>query len=172
MVNGFDFAIESEGELAINSESHDIMTLTDDDLRIQLAYNIIKSVTKDWFIDNIGADLELLIGTHCTKEAVEHGKSRIKVALLKDELWDKEDIYIRGGITNNTNIIYNVYLKTYTYDPERTDNEDIYAYRIDVELDLIKGVHIRMGWNPRREGNFKTINYTEGFPSLMDRGVN
>ena len=30
------------------------------------------------------------------------------------------------------------------------ETEEVYSYEIDVELDLVKGVHVRYGWEPRR----------------------
>lgn len=145
MIEGFDFGFTSDGELVIDNISHDINNTVNDDLRIQLAYNRIKSITHNWFVDEIGANLEELIGKPCTKETAEYGKEKIINELIFDELWNKDDIYIKSEIKNNTNITYEIFLKIY-----QTESEDVYSYEIIAELDLVKGVNIRYGWEPRR----------------------
>ena len=145
MINGFDFNITPEGELIVDNNTHDIAIAEQDSLRIQLAYNRIKSITHNWFVDEIGANLEELIGKPCTKDTAEYGKQKIIQELTIDELWNSEDIFIRSEIKNNTMIVYNIYLKIY-----QAETEDVYSYEIEAELDLVKGVYIRYGWEPRR----------------------
>ena len=144
-MEGFDFAITTEGELIINEENHDIVKSLDDDLRIQLAYNRIKSVSKNWFVDEVGADMEELIGRPCTEDMAEYGKQKIINVLLIDDLWDKDDIFIKAEIKDNVHIIYSIYLKLF-----QSETEDTVSYEITVELDLVKGVFIKFGWDPRR----------------------
>ena len=144
-MEGFDFAITTEGELIIDEENHDIVKSLDDDLRIQLAYNRIKSISKNWFVDEVGADMEELIGRPCTEDMAEYGKQKIINVLLIDDLWNKDDIFIKAEIKDNVHIIYSVYLKLF-----QSETEDTISYEITVELDLIKGVFIKFGWNPRR----------------------
>lgn len=153
-IEGFDLTFLQEGEIIVDETDHDIHTLEGDDLRIQLAYNRIKSISHDWFIDEVGADLEELIGKACNEDTVEKGKQKILSVLTIDELWDDKDIAIFGYIKDNTHIIYQVYLRLY-----QQDSEDTYSYEIDVELDLVKGVFIRYGWMPKREGWFKGVRY-------------
>ena len=144
-MKGFDFAITTEGELIIDEENHDIVKSLDDDLRIQLAYNRIKSISKNWFVDEIGADMEELIGRPCTEDMAEYGKQKIINVLLIDNLWNKDDIFIKAEIKDNVHIIYSVYLKLF-----QSETEDTISYEITVELDLVKGVFIKFGWDPRR----------------------
>ena len=144
-MEGFDFAITTEGELIIDEENHDIVKSLDDDLRIQLAYNRIKSISKNWFVDEVGADMEELIGRPCTEDMAEYGKQKIINVLLIDDLWNKDDIFIKAEIKDNVHIIYSVYLKLF-----QSETEDTISYEITVELDLVKGVFIKFGWNPRR----------------------
>lgn len=145
MINGFDFSITPEGELIVDNNTHDIAPSEQDALRIQLAYNRIKSVSHNWFVDEIGANLEELIGKPCTQDIAEYGKLKIIEELTIDDLWDSNDIFIKSEIKNNTNITYSIYLKIY-----QTETEDAYSYEIVAELDLVKGVFIRYGWEPRR----------------------
>lgn len=154
MIQGFDMTFLNEGEIIVNREDHDIHTVEGDELRIQLAYNRMKSISHDWFVDEVGADLEELIGKHCTKDIVEYGKQKIISVLTIDDLWSPDDIAIIGNINNNTNITYNVYLKIY-----QDENEDPWSYEIIAELDLVKGVFIRFGWKPKRKGWFKGVRY-------------
>lgn len=154
MPEGFDLAFLNEGEIIVDKEDHDIYTVEGDGLRIQLAYNRMKSISHDWFIDEVGADLEELIGKHCTKEIVEYGKQKIISVLTVDELWDINDIAVFGKINSNVNITYSVYLKIY-----QGEDEDPWAYEITAELDLVKGVFIRFGWRPKRKGWFEGVRY-------------
>ena len=144
-MEGFDFAITTEGELIIDEENHDIAKSIEDDLRIQLAYDRIKSISKNWFVDEIGADMEELVGRPCTEDIAEYGKQKIINVLLIDDLWKKEDIFIKAEIKDNVHIIYSVYLKLF-----QSETEDTISYEIIVELDLVKGVFIKFGWDPRR----------------------
>ena len=144
-MEGFDFAITTEGELIIDEENHDIVKSLDDDLRIQLAYNRIKSISKNWFVDEVGADMEELIGRPCTEDMAEYGKQKIINVLLIDDLWNKDDIFIKAEIKDNVHIIYSVYLKLF-----QSETEDTISYEIIVELDLVKGIFIKFGWDPRR----------------------
>ena len=144
-MDGFDFDLTTDGEINVEAETHDINTVKDDDLRIQLAYDRIKSISNNWFIDEIGADLEELVGRPCTDEIAEYGKIKIIQQLTFDGLWEKKDIFIKGEIKDNTTITYTIYLKIY-----QSETEDAYSCEIEAVLDLVKGVFIRFGWEPRR----------------------
>lgn len=145
MLKGFDFNITDMGELVVDQLTHDIKTVTNNNLKIQLAYDRIKSISRNWFIDEVGADLEEIIGRACNQENVEYGKQKIIDVLTFDQLFDEEDIFIFSKINNNINVEYTVYLKIF-------ENDDIVpiSTEIIVTLDLIKGVNIRYGWEPRR----------------------
>ena len=144
-MDGFDFGFSPDGEIIVDSETHDIYKSKDDELKIQLSYNRIKSISKNWFIDEVGADMEELIGRPCTEDMAEYGKQKIINVLLIDDLWNKDDIFIKAEIKDNVHIIYSVYLKLF-----QSETEDTISYEITVELDLIKGVFIKFGWDPRR----------------------
>ena len=144
-MDGFDFSFSPDGEIIVDSETHDIYKSKDDELKIQLSYNRIKSISKNWFIDEVGADMEELIGRPCTEDMAEYGKQKIINVLLIDNLWNKDDIFIKAEIKDNVHIIYSVYLKLF-----QSETEDTISYEITVELDLVKGVFIKFGWDPRR----------------------
>ena len=144
-MNEFDFGFSPDGEIIIDSETHDIYKSQEDELKIQLSYNRIKSISNNWFIDEVGADLEEIIGKACNETTAEYGKLKIIDVLTFDGLWDDKDIFIKSEIKNNINITYNIFLKL-----RQSYTEEVYSYEIDAELDLVKGVHIRYGWEPRR----------------------
>lgn len=144
-MDGFDFGFSPDGEIIVDTDTHDIYKSQEDELKIQLSYNRIKSISKNWFIDEVGADLEEIIGKACNETTAEYGKLKIIDVLTFDGLWDDNDIFIKSEIKNNINITYNIFLKL-----RQSDTEEVYSYEIDAELDLVKGVHIRYGWEPRR----------------------
>ena len=145
-MDGFDFGFSPDGEIIVDTDTHDIYKSQEDELKIQLSYNRIKSISKNWFIDEVGADLEEIIGKACNETTAEYGKLKIIDVLTFDGLWDDSDIFIKSEIKNNINITYNIFLKL-----RQSDTEEVYSYEIDAELDLVKGVHIRYGWEPRRQ---------------------
>ena len=144
-MDGFDFGFSPDGEIIVDNNTHDIYKSQEDELKIQLSYNRIKSISKNWFIVEVGADLEEIIGKACNETTAEYGKLKIIDVLTFDGLWDDNDIFIKSEIKNNINITYNIFLKL-----RQSDTEEVYSYEIDAELDLVKGVHIRYGWEPRR----------------------
>ena len=144
-MDGFDFGFSPDGEIIVDAETHDIYKSQEDELKIQLSYNRIKSISKNWFIDEVGADLEEIIGKACNETTAEYGKLKIIDVLTFDGLWDDKDIFIKSEIKNNINITYNIYLKL-----RQSETEEVYSYEIDAELDLVKGVNVRYGWEPRR----------------------
>ena len=141
----FDFGFSPQGEIVIDADTHDVYKSEKDELKIQLSYNRIKSISNNWFVDEVGADLEEIIGRSCDEATAEYGKLKIIAVLTFDGLWDEKEIFIKSEIIDNVNIIYNIYLKLY-----QQETEEVYSYEIDVELDLVKGVHVRYGWEPRR----------------------
>lgn len=138
---GFDFNISETGELIIDEVNHMINKVSDDKLRIQLAYTRIKSIANNWFYDYVGADLEELVGRAIQKETVEVGKTKILNVLTYDDLWETKDILVTATIKGSTNLVYSVYLRTYTDDPTKEKSTEI-----TINLDLIKGVKINFGW--------------------------
>ena len=140
-MTGFDFDIDETGELVINQEEHEINKITDDELRIQLAYTRIKSIAHGWFYDEVGADLEELVGRSIKENTIEYGKEKIINVLTFDNLWDENDILVISNIKDSTHLVYSVYLKTYTNDEFGEKSVELI-----IELDLVKGVKIKFGW--------------------------
>ena len=145
MIQGFDIGLDTTGELVLDENTHDIKARVDNNLRLQLAYNRIKSISTNWFIDNIGADLESLIGKPCNKEYAEAGKGMIMKQLTFDGLWDSSEIHIKATIVDMIHLQYNIFFKI-----KDESTEDTSSYEIIAEIDLVKGVKIRYGWEPRK----------------------
>jgi uncharacterized protein with ParB-like and HNH nuclease domain len=144
----FDFGITTDGELIKNISTMDIKKKEDYGLRLQLAYNRLKSVSKDWFIDECGADLEELIGKPCTPEFAELGAQKINNMLVLDSLWSSDEFFIYTQIKNDVTIEYSIYFKIENGNLE--DGGSVESYELNLTLDLVKGVNIRYGWDPRR----------------------
>ena len=144
-IQGFDFGLDETGELLLNTNTYDILAKTDNDLRLQLSYDRIKSVTNNWFIDGIGSNLEYLIGKPCNEEYAEYGKTLISNQLTFDELWQSEEFFIKANIISMVNLVYNIFFKI-----KDETTEDVYSYEIIADIDLVKGVHVRYGWEPKR----------------------
>ena len=62
---------------------------------------------------------------------------------IKDMKFSYEN-YSSNSFDNMINITYNVYLKIIDREIEET-----YSYEIIAEIDLVKGVKVRFGWEPR-----------------------
>lgn len=145
----FDLGIDTSGELLLDTQDYvnDVLIKTGNDLKIQLTYNRVKSCLNDWYMDkSVGANLESLIGRPCNSNTAEIGKTMIEDSLTLDSLWKDEDIKITAELIGNTGINYSILLRMY----QGYSEEDIIIAEIQASLDLIKGVHVRYGWEPRR----------------------
>lgn len=126
-----DLMINQFGELAICNG--DIRTCTDDELKFQKAICISKSVAKNWFIDNIGADLEQIVGDTISPTTISKGKELLYTSL--SDVYIRTDIYIEEEL-DGTTIKYTVYLK---------NSDNISSRVLYVDIDLVAGINIRIG---------------------------
>lgn len=145
MAEGFDFGIAPDGEIVIDNKTYDIAQVTGNELKIQLAYTRIKSCINEWYYDEVGANLEELVGRAAKTSTIEVGKSRIIEVLTYDELWDTEDLFVQSIIENATKLTYAVYFKVKTNDEFGETSKTIY-----IDLDLVKGVKVRYGWGDNK----------------------
>jgi hypothetical protein len=132
----FDFGINEEGDLIFDTDTLDIHSSTDDELRTQNAMCRIKSIQHDWYIDHIGADLEAILGQPNTSVSRSAGIEKITNSLTFDGLYKNEEIYIEQNVKTSTTVQYQVYLRTF-------DGKS--ASIIIVDLDLVKGVNVVIG---------------------------
>lgn len=127
-----DIKITEDGDFLISN--NDLELIDKDDLRTQIAVNRIKSVTNDWYYDNIGADMEEVIGKPCSKETADTGKHKIFNALTYDGYFTSEEIFITYQVNKtNRNIVFNVYIKSLINEPTTL---------IKVVFDLVQGVNL------------------------------
>lgn len=141
---GFDFKIDSTGEIIVDPKTYDIATVSDTNLKIQLAYTRIKSCVNEWFYDEVGANLEELVGRAAKVGTIEVGKARIIEVLTYDNLWDSKDLFVQSIIENATKLTYAVYFRIQTDDEFGETSKTIH-----VDLDLVKGVKVRYGWGDK-----------------------
>lgn len=134
-----DFMIDNYGELCIEVNDYNknsLLEARNDELRNQIAMCRIMSVTHDWFYDNIGANLEQILGEALNEQTINYGKELITDSLMKNNFLTSDEIIIESVITDIDSIGYNVYIR-------QIELKDIYTV-INVSLDLIKGVTIKV----------------------------
>ena len=125
-----DIALTDDGDMIFKEA--DIKVIEDNEYLQQLASNRIKSISIDWFKDNIGADLEEILGLPNTKGNAELGKTKIINALIFDSTFTKDGIDINMYPKSKSSIGYEV---TVTKKP-------FSAFTLNVSLDLVKGIMI------------------------------
>lgn len=134
-----DFMIDDYGELCIevnNENKNSLLEAKNDELRKQIAVCRIMSVTHDWFYDNVGSDLEQIIGEALNEHTMNLGKELIIDSLTKNNFLTIEEIIVENVVIDFESIGYNVYIK-------QIQRKDIYTV-IKVSLDLIKGITIKV----------------------------
>ena len=130
-----DFTLSDNGDLVLTPMA-DISACEGDRLRYQMALCRIKSISKDWFYDNIGADLEKILGEPLTTETNSNIKRMITNALVFDDYFKTDDIFINTSIRDKFCVTINVYIKTL---------DQKHSFLINVELDLVKGINVKIG---------------------------
>ena len=131
---GFDFSISESGDLILN-DKNDIMKSSYDNLRIQRLICAIKSISNDWYGDNIGANLEQYLGESLNQELVGQIVDSIYFAAISTNIIRKEEVYVIPNVVN-TNIELSIFLK-------KTNGNS--SYLIKVNFDMVSGVNINLG---------------------------
>ena len=125
-----DFELSTDGDLII-SES-DLSVVEDTGFYIQLASNRIKSISKDWFKDNIGSDLEEVLGMPNTQDNAKIGEDKIRQALIFDNTFTEENVRIKSYPTSKNSIGFEVSITKHPFG----------SFFLRVSLDLVKGIMI------------------------------
>lgn len=108
--NDFDFNLISKDNY-MNLEIFE-----DEEAYTQVITNRIKSISKDWFYDNVGADLEQLMGKLNTQDTAQFGSNLITKILTYDGLVKQNDIYIVPKAVSDDTLLYFVFIKSpYTH---------------------------------------------------------
>ncbi|MEG1870832.1 MAG: hypothetical protein RR192_02410 [Peptostreptococcaceae bacterium] len=128
----FDFGITENGELLFDNENMDALKKDKDELIKQIAISRIKSVTKDWFNSNIGANLEEFIGTECTEETSNDVINAIIISLTFDQFLKTGSLFFVPKIDKNSISIL-VFIKKYYGEGPMI---------INVEIDIVGGVKV------------------------------
>lgn len=131
-----DVAITSDGDLLLDGTTKDFCTVEEDDLRSQAALCRIKSIKKDWFIDNIGSDLESILGEPNNDTIRKYAADKIFEALTVDNLFEAHEVFIEASSSDPKSFNLEIYLKNL-----RNNKSTL----ITLELDLVKGVNVRIG---------------------------
>lgn len=129
-----DFALTKEGDLSQSHSGH-LNIVKKDDLKLQNAHCRVQSVKSDWYMDNVGANLESLIGLPNETDTIELGKTLIRSSLTEHGLYRPDEIYIEVESVRVTVLQYLVYLKT----------EDRRASLLRVTVDALEGVTVEEG---------------------------
>ena len=106
-----DFKLTDVGDLSLSSERQ-LEFSQNDALNLQYALARVKSAKNDWYIDNVGADLERLIGEPLNEQLIEQGKQMIMDALTEYNLFKISEIYIQHREdVEEEQLSYYVYLR-------------------------------------------------------------
>ena len=106
-----DFKLTDVGDLSLSSE-RELEFSQNDALNLQYALARVKSAKNDWYIDNVGADLERLIGEPLNEQLIEQGKQMIMDALTEYNLFKTNEVYIQyREDVEEDRLSYYVYLR-------------------------------------------------------------
>lgn len=122
-----DFKLTNDGDIQLSPDRFDEY-VKDDELKLQTACHCVQSVKSDWYIDNIGADLESLIGAPFNPQTIEMGRQLIVNALTELQLYQEDEIYIESSLDTPMTLAYDIYLKT--------ENEQAQVLRVKLEDDV------------------------------------
>jgi hypothetical protein len=103
-----DIKLNDNGDIEPTQDG-DLCLVYNEECTTQTAKNIIKSISKDWFYDEIGADLEALYGMP-VEYVKSNGEALISKALTKHNIFGPNEFYVIGHITNKILVVFVVML--------------------------------------------------------------
>lgn len=109
-----DLELTPDGDLVLDSKTNDIAVVHKQHYIAQSArirIQVTDPEWKDYQVDQIGANLEDLIGLPNTQETAIEGIERIIYTLTKDGLLDTEEIYIKPVPVSKYVIAFYVFIK-------------------------------------------------------------
>lgn len=130
-----DFEISTDGDLVNNNNN--ISNVNGIKEYIQIAMCSIASISHDWFYDNIGCNLEQVLGSPNNDNTLA-----VVESLIRDEI-NKIGCFDIGKIKIKNEIIENEYIGVNVYIPD--DKIQYYYHIIQVKLDLIEGTNVYYG---------------------------
>ena len=114
----FGFVTEDNGMMSI-------MLCEDESAYAQNITNRIRSVRPDWFYDNKGADLELLLGEPNTMDTALKGAGQIRSVLCGDGFVPADDLYIRPVPVNADTVIFFCFIQNPYHDGKLTFQTEV-----------------------------------------------
>lgn len=124
-----DLALTGDGDLMLN-ESGDLALVEGPSFVVQSVYNRIKSVTVDWFYDNIGADLIDFLGYPNTRDTAKCIEARLISTLTAGGLLDTDSIFVKVVPVSRTTLSAFVFIKL-----TEDENESPVGFEISINLD-------------------------------------
>lgn len=118
--------LSEDGDIVLDYAG-DIMLAEGTDYVIQSVRNRLKSVTVDWFYDNIGADLIDFLGYPNSRETADAIKERIVSSLTHDGLIAEEDLFVRIVPIDSVTLNIFVFVKT-------VDMWEPVGFKVDLNL--------------------------------------
>lgn len=105
-----DLAFSEDGDLILDND--EISEVYDIDYIKQQVKIRIKTMKPDWFFDDIGSNLEELLGKPNSKDTAKKGLDLIRKALTYDEFLSNDDIYLKPVPVDKESILYFIFIKT------------------------------------------------------------
>jgi len=130
-----DLALTRDGDLLLD-DSGNLALAEGPAFVVQSAYNRIKSVTVDWFYDNVGADLVDFLGYPNTRDTGRQIEERLVKVLTGDGLVDRDSLFVKVVPVSKTTLSAFVFLKL-------TDSENDAPVGFEIAVNLDGGVSVK-----------------------------
>lgn len=111
-IDEYDIELTDDGDLNLDFFSKEFIVISENDYISQQVKIRVKTVNSDWFFDDLGADMEQLLGQPNTKGTAEKGISLIRNCLTYDSFLANDDIYIKPIPTDVDNVSFFLFVKT------------------------------------------------------------
>lgn len=111
-VDEFDVGLTDDGDLDLDSLNKEFTVVSENDYISQQVKIRVKTVNSDWFFDDLGADMEQLLGMPNTKDTAQKGISLIRNCLTYDRFLTNDDIYIKPMPLDVDNVSFFLFVKT------------------------------------------------------------
>jgi len=127
-----DLRITEDGDLVI--ENGDLALVSGPEATAQNVMCRLKSADPEWYLEQIGANLEDLLGMPNTPETAAYGEELIRRALFADDLISPEDLYVQAVPIDRQTLLFFVFFKP----PNATE-----PLGFEVQVNLSAGATIR-----------------------------
>lgn len=111
-IDEYDIELTDDGDLNLDFFSKEFIVISENDYISQQVKIRVKTVNSDWFFDDLGADMEQLLGQPNTIGTAEKGISLIRNCLTYDSFLANDDIYIKPMPTDVDNVSFFLFIKT------------------------------------------------------------